>query len=703
MSRPLRSLILVRAGDRSLHEEWLEPAPARRFDLAVSYYGSTPGRWAERADFHSAQKGPKWPCVADWIDRNWASISSYDYVAIPDDDLSCDASVWTRTFDLMAEHGLDLAQPSFGRDSNWVHPITAQHPGSSVRITNFIENGLAVFSRRALEWCTPVMRLGTSGVGTDYAWATIVRHAGGRVGVIDEVSVEHVRAHHGAGGSAHQSAGSLSSVLPHPELFDELLLMGTFGIGNPYDPFVERTIPLSTPGPGSERPPVPEAGNGAAGAEAVSFVIVGSGPADEVRATVQSVLRALRAGDELLLVDATFDSHLSETLGGHLTARPGQCRTVTLPDEGLPACYDVALRSIRHPVAVLVTAGWAVGPRFRDQIRERPGAHGAVIADGAPVAVIPSGLIGDLGGMSRLSQIVTTGFGKVGTGDLLEAARHQLESHGRAAVRAQLDVIPALAANEPAAAPAAPGRVPATQARPHYCAASRTFAAEVLDVVHPGALSAILSMADLVAPGQRQQYMDLVRSRWPHLPGSLADAPRGWPPELTAAVENGPFRTTRLVHALIRRNNLDQAATLLEAKGISGGASPAEINEAVAVMKAAGRPLARLASAAPDDVAKTVVAAIAGLPLPQALESLSQWWELDPGNRHVIAAIQTLAPLLPVEAAVAWSSRLDAVGGTDESPLLVIARNTGRDPHERATAVKAIVDAAQRRAVGAPR
>ena len=75
-----------------LVQGWLEPADDLDFCLAVSYYGTQPGRWAGTADRLVEAKGPKWGPLVDFIADNWDWVSQFDYVALPDDDLSATAA-----------------------------------------------------------------------------------------------------------------------------------------------------------------------------------------------------------------------------------------------------------------------------------------------------------------------------------------------------------------------------------------------------------------------------------------------------------------------------------------------------------------------------------------------------------------------------------------------------------------------------------
>jgi hypothetical protein len=683
-----RCLIVVRAGDNSVHESWLgddQPGHSRGFDLAVDYYGRTTGRWEARAEHYSAQPGPKWPCVADWLDRNWSWASSYDYVAIPDDDLSADAEVWRGMFAAMRRYGLDLAQPSFAAESNWCHPITRQHPGAGVRLTNFIENGLVVFSRRALEWCAATMRLGSSGVGTDYAWAAIVRAGGGRVGIVDAVAVGHIRPHHGSGATVHQSVDALASVLPHPEMFDELLLMSTFGVGNPYDPFVEahmgakeETAEMPAQGPPGPcepqslaAPAVPD------GAPAVTFVVVCSGPIAEAVATVGSVLAVRAPFDQVIVVDATFDSHLAPHLQGLPTdsSATTAVSVINAPDHGLAQCYDLTWAAASHSWVVLVAAGWALGPRFRTQLAAELHSTRAelIVVPERPVGVWRPTAALALGGMGALSQRVTTGFGKVGTADLLEAGRSVLARSGAVAFAClEVSVVPARAGGGRAAV----GPVGAT-ALPGSGPVSRRFTTELLSAVHPTAINAILALSDVISVDQARQYAALVRAKWPELDAAHGDDGHIWLPDLVVTTVGGPFGTARLVHALLRRNTVAQAAALVLARGLPAHSSPTDVEEAMFALLQAGHGPEALALVSPTSLGPVISSVLTRLPPALADEALDRWWQAQPGSPAVAAGVRAVFPALSPERVAHWATVLGEAAGTPEDAKMSFSTSSG--------------------------
>jgi hypothetical protein len=245
-----RNLVIVRAGDESLHESWLEPATDRNFALAVSYYGKEQGRYAATADRQVEAAGPKWGPLADFIDSHWDWVSQFDYIALPDDDLAATASDWNGLFQTMDELGFDLAQPSLDYQSFWTHQITAQRPAYRARVTNFVEVMTPTFSRWALECCLPTFRMSTSGFGLDIVWPTILQQAGRELGIIDEVCVGHTRPFNGsqAVGPEVDGAQGIYKTLTHPPVIDEMILSQVFGVAFPFDPAVYRAITADTAG-----------------------------------------------------------------------------------------------------------------------------------------------------------------------------------------------------------------------------------------------------------------------------------------------------------------------------------------------------------------------------------------------------------------------------------------------------------------------
>lgn len=203
-----RFLVIARVGDKSLHAEWIRGAD-RTFDLYLSYYGATPGRYAAEADYWREQKGPKWPVIHDHLVADATTIAGYEAVWFPDDDLSVDAAGIDQLFEHFTDHRLSLAQPALTADSYYSHAFLLRDEACALRHANFVEVMAPVFSTAALRILGPTFGQSASGWGLDHIWPSLLRakdqHA--KVAIIDAVPVRHTRP---IGGELYQNNPNLS-------------------------------------------------------------------------------------------------------------------------------------------------------------------------------------------------------------------------------------------------------------------------------------------------------------------------------------------------------------------------------------------------------------------------------------------------------------------------------------------------------------
>jgi hypothetical protein len=117
----VRNLVIVMAGDASLHEAY---AADRDFELWVCYWGSDAGvaaRYRETCNRFFALKGQKWALVRDLgrlaRDQDLPPFADYDYVFLPDDDIAFpgNAADITNAFQLAREIGADCFQPAIAK------------------------------------------------------------------------------------------------------------------------------------------------------------------------------------------------------------------------------------------------------------------------------------------------------------------------------------------------------------------------------------------------------------------------------------------------------------------------------------------------------------------------------------------------------------------------------------------------------------
>ena len=216
-----RNLIVVRAGDNSLHRRWMNDSRARNFDLLVSYYGKLSGRYQNRADHYHEMTGPRWP-AHDWLWRNRRELfDRYDHVAFVCDDVDAVTSSWNLMFNLCEWFELDLAQPVIGGYAN--HAITRPVADCVLRYTNFVEVMCPVFSKGALALCGDTFGELVSGWGLEFFWAARLPYPQFKTAVVDSVRVVH---------SSPTRAGPLRPVLdalgidPVEELYGTLARLG---------------------------------------------------------------------------------------------------------------------------------------------------------------------------------------------------------------------------------------------------------------------------------------------------------------------------------------------------------------------------------------------------------------------------------------------------------------------------------------------
>lgn len=188
-----RFLVIVRAGDKSLHPAWLAGAGPRNWDLIVNYYGDDPALYRRPDVLRIDSKGPKWPALHDVIRAHPALMARYSHVWLPDDDLAVDLAGINLLFETCVRYGLEMAQPALTWDSYSTHLVTLQHTNSIIRYTNFVEIMGPCFSASMLAKSLPLFATNLSGWGLDFMWTKLADNPDTGVAIIDTVAVRHTR------------------------------------------------------------------------------------------------------------------------------------------------------------------------------------------------------------------------------------------------------------------------------------------------------------------------------------------------------------------------------------------------------------------------------------------------------------------------------------------------------------------------------
>lgn len=192
-----RVLVVVRAGDTSLHPEWLQGArpESRTWDLHLSYFGDRSDPFPNcPADVTlSFEKGTKAIGTVACLDKLGGRVADYDWVWLPDDDLRADLPTLNRFFDIVREYQLDLVQPALGRGSYGAHDITLQRPHMRLRYTTFVEIMACCFSQPALRLCRPFLGATVSSCGPDFIFPKLLGYPERKIAIVDETPIVHTR------------------------------------------------------------------------------------------------------------------------------------------------------------------------------------------------------------------------------------------------------------------------------------------------------------------------------------------------------------------------------------------------------------------------------------------------------------------------------------------------------------------------------
>jgi len=187
-------LLVLRAGDRSLHPGWL--AGARDFDLHISYFGDRDSPFGDLPEgvSLSREKGPKWLGLKECLAGHPEFLECYTHVGFPDDDLKADAASWNTAFAVLDETGAALGQPALDPRSFFSYDITLRRPGLRYREVDFIELMAPIFARDFLKEILPTWDLNRSSWGLDMVWREIARRQRRKLVIVDAASVLHTRA-----------------------------------------------------------------------------------------------------------------------------------------------------------------------------------------------------------------------------------------------------------------------------------------------------------------------------------------------------------------------------------------------------------------------------------------------------------------------------------------------------------------------------
>jgi hypothetical protein len=198
------NLIVVRAGDASLHPYWYR-GRRRNWHLAVSYYGDLPDPYVAYRDIFHRAPGSKWEGLTAFFEENGDLVSRYERIWLPDDDIFTDSETICRFFGLQKRFGFALAQPALQFGSYFTHKVTLGNPLCIARQTDFVEIMAPSFDVRAWPLVEATLGENSSGWGLEWLWASILTQRGLKMGVLDGAAMRHTRP---VGSAGHGGATS---------------------------------------------------------------------------------------------------------------------------------------------------------------------------------------------------------------------------------------------------------------------------------------------------------------------------------------------------------------------------------------------------------------------------------------------------------------------------------------------------------------
>jgi hypothetical protein len=136
--------------------------------------------------------GPKWSGIRKILNE-WSGWRDYDYIWLPDDDISANQDTISRMFDVARAVGLELFAPALHETSYYAHFITMKNRNFYGRWVGFVEIMMPGFSRPALERVLPTLDLTQTGWGwgLDSLWPKLLDYK--NIGIIDGTPVIHTR------------------------------------------------------------------------------------------------------------------------------------------------------------------------------------------------------------------------------------------------------------------------------------------------------------------------------------------------------------------------------------------------------------------------------------------------------------------------------------------------------------------------------
>ena len=188
----MKHLIIAAVGDGSLHKEWISGHP--QYDVALIYYGGNDTlaeQYAGEVKYFTRNKGQKYFLVKTFLKANPNLLDNYDYVWLPDDDVSIGSAALNSFFDIAIKYNLYLCQPAM---TGYVsHKITKPRKFTLLRYTNFVEVLAPLMKKEVLLTLMDSFDINESAWGFEFLWAQQLGNPKNKIAIIDAIKMRHTR------------------------------------------------------------------------------------------------------------------------------------------------------------------------------------------------------------------------------------------------------------------------------------------------------------------------------------------------------------------------------------------------------------------------------------------------------------------------------------------------------------------------------
>jgi len=170
-----RFLVFTSAGDCAQVGQWCRGR--LNFDLWITYYGDTEGKFQEYATYWNARKGTKFPNFLYIHQHHQDLLDRYEAIWVVDDDVVITGSQISRLFEFREQYDLWILQPAFDPKGKISFDVTCVQPLNLLRYTNFVEVTCPLFRKDKLDQFMAVYDPNLVGYGVE-AWFLNVLHHG---------------------------------------------------------------------------------------------------------------------------------------------------------------------------------------------------------------------------------------------------------------------------------------------------------------------------------------------------------------------------------------------------------------------------------------------------------------------------------------------------------------------------------------------